>query len=122
MTQTSNRILDEVAKVMTDAAGVAQGVRREVEGAVRAQAERFVGDMDLVKREDFDIAKDMAARALDRLDAIEERLTALETRLAALDKPAGKAKPASPSKTDCRRRLFPNERIGMCASAQGPVV
>ena len=44
MTQTSNRLLDEFAKLMTDAAGVAQGMRREVETAMRSQAERFLGD------------------------------------------------------------------------------
>ena len=48
MTQTSNRLLDEFAKLMTDMAGVAQGVRREVETAFRSQAERFLSEMDLV--------------------------------------------------------------------------
>ena len=40
MPQTTNRIFDEIGRVMSDAAGVAQGVRREVEGVMRGQAER----------------------------------------------------------------------------------
>ena len=82
MTQTSNRIFDEFAKLMTDAAGVAQGVRREVETAFRAQAERFLADMDLVKREEFDVVREMAIKAREENEALKERIAALETRLA----------------------------------------
>ncbi|WP_420340168.1 accessory factor UbiK family protein [Roseibium sp.] len=78
MTQGPNRLLDDFAKLMTDAAGVAQGARREVETAFRAQAERFLSDMDLVSREEHEAVKEMAVRALDRLDELEERLAALE--------------------------------------------
>ena len=82
MTQTSNRLLDEFAKLMTDAAGVAQGVRREVETAVRSQAERFLGDMDVVQREEFEVVRDMAARAREENEALRRRVDALEIRLA----------------------------------------
>ncbi len=82
MTQTSNRLLDEFAKLMTDAAGVAQGVRREVETAVRSQAERFLGDMDVVQREEFEVVRDMVARAREENEALRRRLDALEIRLA----------------------------------------
>lgn len=93
MTQGPNRIFDDFAKLMTDAAGVAQGARREVETAFRAQAERFLADMDLVKREDFDAARDMAVRALDQIEALEARIAALEAKLAEAEaKPARKAK------------------------------
>ncbi|MFN3497913.1 MULTISPECIES: accessory factor UbiK family protein [Pannonibacter] len=93
MTQGPNRIFDDFAKLMTDAAGVAQGARREVETAFRAQAERFLADMDLVKREDFDVARDMAVRALDQIEALEARIAALEAKLAEAEaKPARKAK------------------------------
>ncbi len=82
MTQTSNRLLDEFAKLMTDAAGVAQGVRREVETAIRSQAERFIGEMDLVQREEFDAVRDMAAAARDEVETLKSRVAALEARLA----------------------------------------
>ncbi len=52
MSTGPNRILDEFAKLMTDAAGAAQGVRKEVEGAFRAQGEKLLNSMDLVKREE----------------------------------------------------------------------
>ena len=78
MTQTSNRLLDEFAKLMTDMAGVAQGVRREVETAFRTQAERFLNEMDLVKREEFDAVRDMAARARDENESLKQRIAALK--------------------------------------------
>lgn len=93
MTQTSNRLLDEFAKLMTDAAGVAQGMRREVESAVRHQAERFLGDMDVVQREDFDAVRDMAARAREENEALKLRLDALEARLARLESGGAGAAP-----------------------------
>ena len=78
MTQGPNRLLDDFAKLMTDAAGVAQGARREVETAFRAQAERFLSDMDVVSREEHEAVKEMAVRALDRVEELESRLAALE--------------------------------------------
>lgn len=81
MTQTSNRMLDELARLMTDAAGAAQGVRREMETLMRGQAERFLRDMDLVSREEFEVVKAMARKAREENEALAARLEALEARL-----------------------------------------
>ena len=98
MTQTSNRLLDEFAKLMTDMAGVAQGVRREVETAVRSQAERFIGEMDLVQREEFDAVRDMAAKAREENESLKTRIAALEAQL---KQPAS---PDEPAKRGARNR------------------
>ena len=81
MTQTSNRLLDEFAKLMTDAAGVAQGMRREVETAFRSQAERFLNEMNVVQRDEFEAVREMASRAREENEALARRLTEIETRL-----------------------------------------
>jgi hypothetical protein len=81
MTQTTNRFFDEMARLMNDAAGAAQGVRREIEGVVRHQAERMLRDLDLVKREEFEVAKDMARLAREENEALKARLAALEAKL-----------------------------------------
>lgn len=78
MTQTSNRLFDELAKVMTDAAGAAQGVRREVEALVRGQADRVMAEMDVVRREEFEAVKEMAQKAREENEALKARLDALE--------------------------------------------
>ena len=81
MTQTSNPILNELAKLMTDAAGAAQGARQEFEGLFRAQADRVLSDMDVVRREEFEAVKAMAQRAREENDALAERLAAMEAKL-----------------------------------------
>ena len=92
MSQSSNRILDELAKLMTDAAGAAQGVKREVEGAFRAQSERFLNSMDLVQREEFDAVMAMAQKAREDNEALAKRIDALEAQLGII-KPQAKAAP-----------------------------
>ena len=81
MTQTSNRLFDEMARLMNDAAGVAQGVRREVETAFRGQAERWLNDLDVVKREEFEAVKEMARLAREENETLKARIAALEARL-----------------------------------------
>lgn len=82
MSTGPNRIMDEFAKLMTDAAGAAQGVRKEMETAFHAQAERWMNSMDLVKREEFEVVREMAIKARDENDALLKRIEALESQLA----------------------------------------
>lgn len=86
MSTGPNRILDEFAKLMTDAAGAAQGVRKEMETAFHAQAERWLNSMDVVKREEFEAVREMAVKAREENDALLARIAALEARLDATDK------------------------------------
>lgn len=80
MTNGPNRILDEFAKLMTDAAGAAQSVRREAEGAMRAQFERFIQNMDLVQREEFEAMRDMLVKTRADNEALTARVAELEAR------------------------------------------
>ena len=89
MTQTSNRFFDEIGRLMNDAAGAAQGVKREVDTLVRNQAERILRDLDLVKREEFDVVRDMARLAREENEALKARIAALETRLGGSSAPGG---------------------------------
>jgi BMFP domain-containing protein YqiC len=81
MAQTSSRFFDEIARLMNDAAGVAQGVRREVDTVFRTQLERVLRDLDVVQREEFEAVKEMARLAREENEALKARITALETRL-----------------------------------------
>jgi BMFP domain-containing protein YqiC len=80
MVQTTNRFFDEFARLMNDATGVAQGVRREVETVFRSQAERVLRDLDVVSREEFDAVKEMARLAREENEALKARIAALEAR------------------------------------------
>lgn len=96
MVQTTNRFFDEVARLMNDAAGVAQGVRREFETLFRNQADRFLRDLDVVKREEFEAVKDMARIAREDSEALKARVAALEARLSQLTPVTGSAAEPEP--------------------------
>jgi BMFP domain-containing protein YqiC len=85
MTQTSSRIYDEMARLMNDAAGVAQGVRREFDTLFKSQAERILRDLDVVTREEFEAVKDMAAIAREENEVLRARVATLEARAARMD-------------------------------------
>jgi BMFP domain-containing protein YqiC len=82
MTQTTNKLFDDFAKLMTDAAGAAEGVRRETETIMRAQVEKFLRDMNVVTREDFEVVREMAQKARQENEALAARVAALEAQLA----------------------------------------
>jgi BMFP domain-containing protein YqiC len=82
MAQTTGGLYDQFARLMNDAAGVAQGVRREVDSVMRSQAERILQDMDVVHREEFEAVKEMARLAREENEALKARIAALEAKLA----------------------------------------
>ncbi|HTT49472.1 MAG TPA: accessory factor UbiK family protein [Pseudolabrys sp.] len=99
MTQTNNRIFDEMARLMNDAAGVAQGVRKEFDTLFRHQAERMLRDLDVVQREEFEAVKEMARLAREENEALKARIAALEGKTGDKpDKPAKKT--AAPPPTE----------------------
>ncbi|MGV2073002.1 MULTISPECIES: accessory factor UbiK family protein [Rhizobium/Agrobacterium group] len=83
MSTGTSRIMDEFAKLMTDAAGAAQGVRKEAETALHAQAERWLNSLDVVRREEFDVVREMALKALEENEALKARIEALEAKASA---------------------------------------
>jgi BMFP domain-containing protein YqiC len=101
MVQTTNRFFDEVARLMNDAAGVTQGVRREFETFFRSQAERILRDLDVVKREEFEAVKDMARLAREENEALKARVAALEVALGrTTTSPASDRAPGAPPNRD----------------------
>jgi len=75
---TTNRLFDDFTRLVSDATGAAQGVRREVETAVKAQFERLIRDMDVATREELDVVRDMVLDLRRENDALKLRLAALE--------------------------------------------
>ncbi|GIK81660.1 MAG: accessory factor UbiK family protein [Pseudorhodoplanes sp.] len=88
MTQTSSRFFDEIARLMNDATGVAQGIRREFDTLFRSQAERWLNDLDVVKREEFEVVKDMARLAREENEALKARIATLEAKIASQTPPS----------------------------------
>jgi len=80
MTQTTSRLFDELARLMTDAAGAAQGARKEFEAMIRTQAEKILRELDVVPREEFEAVREMAQKAREDNEALAKRLAELESR------------------------------------------
>ena len=82
MTQTSNRLFDDLAKLMNDAVGAAQGARQEIETIIRSQGEKILREMNVVQREEFEAVREMAVKARTENERLAARIEALEARLA----------------------------------------
>ncbi len=80
--QTGKRVLDDLARVASGAAGAAGAVRDEMESMVRDRLQSVLDSMDLVRREDFEAVQAMAQNARMEQERLEARVAALEARLA----------------------------------------
>jgi len=78
--QTQSAFFDEIAKLMTEATGAADGVRREAETVFRSQVQRLVADMDFVSREEFEVVRDMARAAREENESLKARIVSLEKK------------------------------------------
>ncbi len=78
--QTRSKILDDVAQLMSNAMGVAQGAKTEAETAMKGMIDRFLADRNLVTREEFDAVRAMAQKAREENEALKARIAALEAR------------------------------------------
>jgi BMFP domain-containing protein YqiC len=83
--QTKDRFFDDAARMAGGAFGIVAGLKREVETFAKGQIERLIADMDLVPREEFEAAREMAARARDQQEELERRIALLEARIVALE-------------------------------------
>ena len=81
--QTRNKVLDDVAQLMQNAFGVAQGAKSETETALKGLVDRWLADRNLVTREEFDAVRAMAQKAREENAALQARIDALEAAGAA---------------------------------------
>lgn len=79
--QTQSPIFDEFAKLMSEAAGAVDGVRREAETVARGQLQRLLSDMDLVTRDEFEAVREMAIVARAENERLAGRIAELEAKL-----------------------------------------
>ncbi len=93
--QTSNRVLDDVARIAGGAVSAMAALKQEVDALVRQRVERLAEDLELVTREEFDAVRATASRARAEQERLEARVAFLERRLAELagDAPADETGP-----------------------------
>ena len=106
--QTSNRILDDLARVANGAVSTLAGVKGEIDTLIRQKIEKFMVDADLVPRDDFDAVKIMAAEARLEQERLSKRIAALEKQLKLVvrDKTgSSKGKTAAKKKASTSRKI-----------------
>lgn len=96
--QTQNPFFDDLARMAGGALGALSGLKAEVEALVRQQMERFLAGAHVVPREEFEVVRDMAAKAREENEALAARLALAEARLTELE--AAPAKPARSKPAD----------------------
>ncbi len=84
MPQTTGRVFDELARLMTDAAGALQGARGEVDNVMRSRAEKILRDLDIVQREEFEAVKTMATKAREENDELRALIKALQDQITSI--------------------------------------
>ncbi|KQM64711.1 MULTISPECIES: accessory factor UbiK family protein [unclassified Sphingomonas] len=94
--QSDNRLFDDFAKFVNGAAGTIAGMAREGEAAARERAKTFLGGMDFVSRDEFEVVKAMAVAARDEADALRARLDALDGKVAPAAQPLDREPADSP--------------------------
>ena len=100
--QTSSRFFDDLAKVANSAVSTLAGVKGEIEAMVSQRLERFLADMDVVPRDEFEAIKAVAVKARAEQEKLEKRVARLEARHAA--KPATKSRAKSRAKPTAKAR------------------
>lgn len=76
--QSRNRLLDDLAQLMNNAAGVAQGARDEAQAAFKGAMDRFLSSQNFVTREEFDAVRAMAQKAREENEALRAEIEALK--------------------------------------------
>ena len=106
--QTSSRFFDDLAKVANSAVSTLAGVKGEIESMVSQRLERFLADMDVVPRDEFEAIKAVAVKARAEQEKLEKRVDRLEARLA--------TKPAT--RTGAKPRAKPRAKMAAKAPAK----
>ncbi len=82
--QTENRLFDDLARVANGAINTLSGVREEIESRLRERVERWLSEMDMVPREEFEAIKELAQKARAEQEDLTVKVAALEQKLAAM--------------------------------------
>jgi BMFP domain-containing protein YqiC len=106
MTQTTGRFFDELGKLITDAAGAAQGVRKEVESVVRSQAESILRELEVVQREEFEAVKAMAQKARAENEELKARIALLEAIIDDIEAERPAPRPPRPVRRHKPKRAY----------------
>ena len=80
MRDEKNKLLDDLTGLATGIGIAAQGVREEVEQAMRSRIDAILSENNMVTREEFEAVRDMAVAAREENAALRAELDALKKK------------------------------------------
>ena len=78
--QSRNQIIDDLAKLMTNAFGLAQNATGEIENAVKSLLDRYLADKGLVTREEYEVLKEMHYELQNEVHSLRKELNTLKPK------------------------------------------
>ncbi|MCP9319375.1 accessory factor UbiK family protein [Acetobacter persici] len=79
------RFFDDLAGVAGGALSALTGAKEELNAIVRSRVDEVLTSLQVVRREEFEVVRELAARARIGQEEAERRLAALEARVEALE-------------------------------------
>lgn len=76
--QTKGKLFEDLAQLMTNAMGVAQGARQEFETGLDSWLDRWLASRNLVTRDEFESVQMMARKAREDNELLAQRIKQLE--------------------------------------------
>lgn len=76
--QTNSKLFEDLAQMMTNAMGLAQDARQEVETSFESAIDRWLAKRNLVTREEFEAVESMAQKAREENEELRFRIEELE--------------------------------------------
>ena len=70
------KILSELSKIVTDAMSTFSGIKKEIETIVKLRVNRVINNMNLVKRDEFEILKKLVQKLI-----IENKKLKIKTKI-----------------------------------------
>ena len=80
MRDEKNKLLDDLTGLATGLGIAAQGVREEVEQAMRSRIDAILSENGMVSREEFETVREMALAAREENAALRAELDALKKK------------------------------------------
>ncbi len=81
MSQSSSNLFSKLTEILSETAGAASGVKKEIEIIVKSQVEKLLNDFEVVQRDEFDLIKEMLIKEREKSTLLEKKLNEIEKKL-----------------------------------------
>ena len=81
MSQSNSNLFSKLTEILSETAGAASGVKKEIEIIVKSQVEKLLNDFEVVQRDEFDLIKEIPIKEREKIALLEKKLNEIEKKL-----------------------------------------